>query len=553
MAFPQVAATSSVGDLSSSTPEALTLPSGVATGDRLLAFVAFDADSDPMVIIGTGTGWTKRFQQDGQQTAGVQSAIFEKLEADGDDSLTISTTGNASAAEVGVYIVRRYTGHDPAVEAAIADSHGSSANPDAPSLTPSWGAADTLWEWVAAWDNGTRTLTAYPADYTANQATNVGGATSAGCGIAAATRELNASSTDPGTATISTSDNWNAYTIAIKPVGGGDTTAPTLTSPDFTATGATTGTATVSTDEGNGTLFCVITTSATSPSVAQVKAGNDHTGTAAAFAAGSGSGQAVSGTGTQTVNVTGLTASTTYYAHFVHTDAAANDSTVSTDATGDTTDTPDTTAPVLSSPVGTTTGATTATVGATTDEANGTLYGVVTTSATAPSAAQIKAGQDHTGAAAVFDDSQAVSSTGAKTFSATGLTASTAYRAHLIHTDAAANDSNIVTSAEFTTDAVVSSDIRLRPGLYLERGGQAASLTADRWWVFTSDLSAVENTGTALSINSSGQPTIDINSSASYVVGDFVPIGLTVYDEGSDPEDRTVRTFFGWVEAVAQS
>jgi hypothetical protein len=359
---------------------------------------------------------------------------------------------------------------------------------------------------------------------------------------------------DEGDFTLSgaTIDSTNDGTLPSL-TGGGDTTAPTLTSPDFTATGATTGTATVSTDEGNGTLFCVITTSATSPSVVQVKAGNDHTGTAAAFAAGSGSGQAVSATGTQTVNVTGLTASTTYYAHFVHTDAAANDSTVSTDATGDTTTTPDTTAPVLSSPVGTTTGATTATVGATTDEGNGTLYVVVTTSATAPSAAQIKAGQDHTGSAAVFDDSQAVSSTGAKTFSATGLTASTAYRAHLIHTDAAANDSNIVTSAEFTTDAAVSSDIRLQPGLYLERGGQAASLTADRWWVFTSDLSAVENTGTALSINSSGQPTIDINSSASYVVGDFVPLGLTVYDEGSDPEDRTVRTFFGWVEAVAQS
>jgi hypothetical protein len=114
----------------------------------------------------------------------------------------------------------------------------------------------------------------------------------------------------------------------------------------------------------------------------------------------------------------------------------------------------DTTAPVLSSPTGTATGPTTATIGATTDEGNGTLYGVVTTSATQPSVAQIKAGQDHTGAAAAWGGSQSISSTGANTLNATGLTASTGYYGHLVHTDAAANDSNRVSSSQFTTDAV---------------------------------------------------------------------------------------------------
>lgn len=114
----------------------------------------------------------------------------------------------------------------------------------------------------------------------------------------------------------------------------------------------------------------------------------------------------------------------------------------------------DVTAPVLSSPVGTATGPSTATVGATTDEGNGTLYVVVTTSATQPSVAQIKAGQNHTGAAAAFASSVTVTSTGAKTFSATGLTPSTGYYAHLVHTDAASNDSNRVTSSLFTTNAL---------------------------------------------------------------------------------------------------
>lgn len=117
---------------------------------------------------------------------------------------------------------------------------------------------------------------------------------------------------------------------------------------------------------------------------------------------------------------------------------------------------PDTTAPTLTSPVGTATGATTATVGATTDEANGTAYAVVTTSATQPSVAQIKAGQNDTGATAVWAGGNPIAATGAFTMSANALTASTTYYAHLVHTDAASNDSNRVTSASFTTSA--SSD-----------------------------------------------------------------------------------------------
>jgi hypothetical protein len=114
--------------------------------------------------------------------------------------------------------------------------------------------------------------------------------------------------------------------------------------------------------------------------------------------------------------------------------------------------TPDTTAPVLSSPVGTQTGSTTATVGATTDEV-GTLYAVITTTNTQPTIAQIKAGQNASGAAAAYAANQNVTVVGAKTFAATGLTPSTAYYSHLIETDAAGNDSNIVTSSSFTTAA----------------------------------------------------------------------------------------------------
>jgi hypothetical protein len=100
-------------------------------------------------------------------------------------------------------------------------------------------------------------------------------------------------------------------------------------------------------------------------------------------------------------------------------------------------------APVLTSPIDTVTGSTTADLGVTTDQDNGTLYWVVTTSSTGPTAAQVKLGQDHTGSAAAASGSQAVSATGAQVANDTGLTANTAYFAHFMHENAATDQSNV--------------------------------------------------------------------------------------------------------------
>ena len=116
---------------------------------------------------------------------------------------------------------------------------------------------------------------------------------------------------------------------------------------------------------------------------------------------------------------------------------------------------PDTTAPVLSSPTGAANGSDGATsLGVTTDEGNGTLYWGIYPTASTPSAADVVAG---TGA--TVNGSQSVSSTGAQAVSnQTGLTASTAYKAHYVHDDAASNRSHLVETAEFTT-AAGGSDI----------------------------------------------------------------------------------------------
>ena len=89
-----------------------------------------------------------------------------------------------------------------------------------------------------------------------------------------------------------------------------DTTAPVLSSPTGTKTGSTTASGSVSTDEANGTLYYLASGNATE-TAATIK---------------TGSSQAVTATGVQNVSFTGLTPSTLYYAHYVHDDAASNES-----------------------------------------------------------------------------------------------------------------------------------------------------------------------------------------------------------------------------------
>lgn len=123
----------------------------------------------------------------------------------------------------------------------------------------------------------------------------------------------------------------------------------------------------------------------------------------------------------------------------------------------------DLTAPALSGAIGTKTGQTTAGLSVTTDEAGGTLYGVLTASATPPSKAQVKAGQNDGGTSADYAFSQAVSATGVQNKSATGLTADTTYYAYFMHEDAFGNQSNVAAAASFTTDPAVTPEVFIGP------------------------------------------------------------------------------------------
>lgn len=209
--------------------------------------------------------------------------------------------------------------------------------------------------------------------------------------------------------------------VTLTPESAG--TAPILTSATAASTGATTSSGTVTTDQDNGTLYWVTTVNATE-SAATVKAG---------------SSQAVTATGVQNTTSSGLTGATTYYTHYLHRNSGGQDSAVLTSNSFTTDNPPDVTAPTLTSPTATASGPNTAGGTVTTNEGNGTLYYLFSQNAV-ESAPAVKAAA-----------SQSVTATGVQSVSVVGLTSLTTYYAHYLHRDAAGNDSNVVTSASFTT------------------------------------------------------------------------------------------------------
>lgn len=209
MAFPQVATSNSGNTAAGSASCVVTLPSGVSSGDLLVVWVAFDQN-------GSATwpaGWTEHFDRN-FSTAGFPGSGTGTLGtrvADGTEGSTITVTkSNTQEDAWGVY---RITGASGNVEFAFAE--GNDANVDPPNLIPSWGAKDTLWIAAACEDNADLTGTA-PTNY----ANNVLHQFNTDAEIVMGTRELNATSENPGTFAAA-ADEWFALTIAVEPDAGG--------------------------------------------------------------------------------------------------------------------------------------------------------------------------------------------------------------------------------------------------------------------------------------------------------------------------------------------
>ena len=215
MAFPtvQTADTQSGTVVSNSTSWTLTYPTNIAAGDLLLALMAVDGNPT--------TTWPAGW--DGSDpTATATTIVYRAKVAVGTESGTFAVT--ISATEQGAWRVFRITGWlgNGILVGSGLDSAGMSqggangitANPDPVSLDPAnWDIEDTLWIAAVAIDTS-RTISVYPlADL--NTADVSGGAGGATLGVCMMNDRV--ASKDPGTFTISASDDWISETLAIRP------------------------------------------------------------------------------------------------------------------------------------------------------------------------------------------------------------------------------------------------------------------------------------------------------------------------------------------------
>ena len=203
--FPQVAAVNGGNDAVGDTSHTVNLPAGIIADNLLI--VLFVSDGNPTITF--PGGWTELFQDDngGAVTFGAWYRI-----ADGGEGGTITvTTSNTQQAAHTSYRITDYQGVPEVGTSAI----GNNNRPDPPSLTPTWGALNTLWFAVVGYDNA-RVTTVYPVNYI-NGRNDISNGGADGAGVGSAERDLNAASEDPGTFSLNLADQWVTNIIAIQP------------------------------------------------------------------------------------------------------------------------------------------------------------------------------------------------------------------------------------------------------------------------------------------------------------------------------------------------
>lgn len=200
--FPEVRNTATSTN-ASGTSHTVSLPSGIQSGELLVAFVVDDA-------VGTHTwpgGWTELYDTDTDTGLQASSAAYRVADGSEGASITVTTSTSTTTAHI-VYRIGNYQGV-PEVGTAL---ESSSTTPNPPSLSPSWGSDDTLWL-ACAGARTTGLASAAPTNYSNLLAV---AHTTPGPSAMSARRERNASGEDPGTFTIPSSVTWTSQTIAIR-------------------------------------------------------------------------------------------------------------------------------------------------------------------------------------------------------------------------------------------------------------------------------------------------------------------------------------------------
>jgi hypothetical protein len=207
--FPVVQTINSFSSGASSTTSVVTLPTGISSGDLLLLVVGIFTIAGSIT---TPAGWTQLATNGTFET----TSIFYR-QADGTEGSSVTVTHTSAGCVALCYrITGQLAGGTPAVSVVVTNNTG--ASPQSGSLTPVWGAADTLWLSLYS-GSATGFATMAPAGFSNLQIVH---AASAGS-ISGAQLGLNTATETPGAFTPNGATTWTAWTVGIEPgtAGGG--------------------------------------------------------------------------------------------------------------------------------------------------------------------------------------------------------------------------------------------------------------------------------------------------------------------------------------------
>lgn len=201
MSSPSVRSYSGPTRNGSAGTQILNMPPAVVAGDLLIVFMDFQITAKSV------TSWPTGWSMLAQRTTGDSYAIGIKT-ADGSEGGGTASFGLSAGSQM-TYLTMSISGWSgTAPEATTATA--TSATPDPPSITPSWGSADDLII-AAFFRNASITLNNGPSGYsTPLTATATPALSVAYKGISAMTSE------DPGAFSVTASTAWYSATVAVK-------------------------------------------------------------------------------------------------------------------------------------------------------------------------------------------------------------------------------------------------------------------------------------------------------------------------------------------------
>ena len=189
----------------------VNMPATVNAGDLMI--VLFTNDGSATVT--TPGGWSPLASN--VNGSAVRLSVYYKIAAGTEGGTTVNfatSAGEQAAAQV--YSITDWNGTTPPEISTAAT--GPSPAPNPASLNPAgWDVANTLWLAVAGQDRGDQEgTTTYPASYTGGIGT-LSSDVLGNCRTLSARRVHATASENPGAFTIPVSEEWVAFTIAVRP------------------------------------------------------------------------------------------------------------------------------------------------------------------------------------------------------------------------------------------------------------------------------------------------------------------------------------------------